>query len=82
MDIIFPTQPVCTVQLHSRDEDRWKVRTTGGLQKIGGDIDFIVVWEENAGFVEERIIGGPSCRQQKRMCRRSPNEIAKASFIL
>jgi len=58
VDVVFTRQAIGAVEFDARDEDSGKVGRGGGLQEIGGYVEFVVRRKVNAGFVEEGVFGG------------------------
>ena len=52
------------------------------MQEVGGYVDFVVCWQENAGFVEEWVVGCASCGEKEGVRRRGSSEVGEGSVIL
>lgn len=61
MYIVGAAETISAEKLDARDEDCRVVGGRGGLQKIGCNVELIVVGEKDAGFMEEGIFGCCRC---------------------
>ena len=82
MDVVFAAEAIGAVELDAGDEDGGEIGGGGGLEEVGGYVDFVVGGAEDAGFVEEGVVGCAGCGEEEGVCWGGTDELAEGDIVL
>jgi hypothetical protein len=82
VDVVSTAEAVGAVELDARDEDGGEVGGGRGLEEVRGYVDFVVGRAEDAGFVEEGVVGGSGCGEEEGVCWGGADERSEGDIVL
>jgi hypothetical protein len=82
VDVVFFAEAIGAVEFDAGDEDGGEVGGGRGLEEVGGYVDFVVSGAEDAGFVEEGVVGGSGCGEEEGVCWGRADELSEGDIVL
>jgi hypothetical protein len=82
VDVVFAAEAISAVELDAGDEDGGEVGGGRGLEEVGGYVDFVVSGAEDAGFVEEGVVGGSGCGEEEGVRWGGADELSEGDIVL